>query len=127
MEILKLLKESEYNRQKIQEYLALLLQVDIDRVAKGWEKDKEVEEPRRQHATQYEEVMSSFRDLFCRRCLIFDCNLHGLQDDYPPDIQVELAIRLENSGYWKVSTRDFHFHGCQPLCLTSLLVRFYLD
>ncbi len=101
-EVLKLFKHSKHNRQGVHEYLAILLQVETQRVTKRWEKANGATEPRRQHDTQYEEAMSSFRDLFCRRCLIFDCNLHGLQDDYPPEIQLELAIRLENSGYWKV-------------------------
>jgi len=101
--VLARFKDSKYSRQKIHEYLAIILQIDVERVNARWARANGAGEPRRQHGTEYEEVMSSFRDLFCRRCLIFDCNLHGLQDDYPPDIQLELAIRLENSGYWKVS------------------------
>lgn len=102
--VLEASKDTKFKHQRVHEYLAILINVDTKRVTKRWQKINGIEEPRRQHNSPYEEVMSSFRDLFCRRCQIFDCNLHGLQDDYDPAIQLELAVRLENSGYWKVCT-----------------------
>ena len=45
--------------------------------------------------TRYEDAMDSYRSLFCRRCFIYDCNLHG--NFAAPDlkIQTELAIEKE--------------------------------
>lgn len=122
--VLERFKETRHDRQKIHEYLSILLQVKTKRVNALWEKVSGAGgEPRRQHKTKYEEVMSSFRDLFCRRCLTFDCNLHGLQEDYPPGIQLELATRLENSGFWKVSLFGWHFYNYRHAGLIRLVCR----
>lgn len=100
--VLEYLKSLDYDMDEMQEYLALLLQEDIQRVKKRWEKAKGAGVEKRQYSTKYEQVMSSFRDLFCRRCFVFDCNTHGLAaKDSPPDIQLEYALHLEESGFWK--------------------------
>ena len=105
--VLECLKDFDHDPVLIHDYLAILLQQDVQRIKARCAKMNGLEEPRRQHETKYEDIMSSFRDLFCRRCLTFDCNLHGLSEDYPSSIHLELAIRKEKSGDWKVGLLKF--------------------
>lgn len=59
-----------------------------------WEKDE-----------QYLTEMESYRSLFCNRCLVYDCNLHGGEEDYcPPSLkwQYELARQRAADHAWKV-------------------------
>mmetsp|Transcript_9861 Transcript_9861/g.22066 ORF Transcript_9861/g.22066 Transcript_9861/m.22066 type:complete len:849 (-) Transcript_9861:157-2703(-) len=64
------------------------------------------EETRRSSATaasSYEEVMDSYRNLFCRRCCIYDCNTHGNLPKPNIHLQGELAVQREKDGYWDKS------------------------
>lgn len=50
--------------------------------------------------TKFQTAMDSYRNLWCRRCYTYDCNLHGLQDKQSPNIQLEQAVRKEASSFW---------------------------
>ena len=52
-------------------------------------------------ATSYEEVMDSFRNLLCRRCFIYDCNVHGNIPKPSIELQGELAVQREKEGFWE--------------------------
>jgi len=52
-------------------------------------------------ATSYEEVMDSYRNLFCRRCFIYDCNVHGNIPKPSIEVQGELAVQREKEGFWE--------------------------
>ena len=52
-------------------------------------------------ATSYEEAMDSYRNLFCRRCFIYDCNVHGNISKPPIELQGELAVQREKEGFWE--------------------------
>lgn len=43
--------------------------------------------------THYEDVMDSFRSLFCRQCLVYDCNLHGNLP--PPNLAFQTKLAIE--------------------------------
>lgn len=103
--VLARLRQDGLDGDEAHEHLAVILQEGLNRIKRRWAKTRGTTEPRRQHSTVYEDVMSSFRDLFCRRCFMFDCNLHGLPDDFNPAIQSEMAVRFDNSGFFKVRTR----------------------
>lgn len=48
----------------------------------------------------YIDIADTFRHLFCRRCLIYDCNRHGIQKQENLKIQTSLAIAKEMEGEW---------------------------
>jgi hypothetical protein len=102
-QVLERLRHLSHDRKQVHEHLALLLQEDVERIQKRFEKANNKQEPRRLHDTPYKNIMSSFRDLFCRRCLTYDCNYHGLAEDVCPTVQAEIAVQREASGYWRVS------------------------
>ena len=52
-------------------------------------------------AVPYECIMDSYRDLFCRRCFTYDCNLHGNLPKANLHLLGELAVQKEVDGYWK--------------------------
>ncbi len=47
---------------------------------------------------QYTDVMDSYRNLFCRRCFVYDCNIHGNLVQPNLNIQTFLALRKEKEG-----------------------------
>lgn len=100
-EVLERLEQVIADTGKVHEYLALLCQVDLCQIKKCVEKINMKNETRQQpRDNSYKNSMSSFRDLFCRRCLTYDCNLHGLAEERCPDVQAEIAIQREKLGYW---------------------------
>jgi hypothetical protein len=103
--VLEGLRNLDHDRDEVHSYLALLLLKDVERVQKRFEKAKCTQEPKRLHDNPYENIMSSFRDLFCRRCLTYDCNIHGLAEKYCPTVQADIAIQREEAGFWGVSTK----------------------
>jgi len=48
----------------------------------------------------YEHIMDSYRDLFCRRCFTYDCNMHGNLPKPNIELQGELAVQKEYEGHW---------------------------
>jgi hypothetical protein len=53
--------------------------------------------------TKFLMAMDSYRQLWCRRCYTYDCNLHGLRDKQSPNVQLEQAMRKEASNFWQNS------------------------
>ena len=50
---------------------------------------------------EYEELMDSYRNLFCRRCFTYDCNFHGNLEKPNIELQGELAVLKEKEEYWQ--------------------------
>lgn len=48
----------------------------------------------------YDKIIDSYRDLFCRFCFTFDCNIHGNLPKAPIELLVELALNKEREGKW---------------------------
>ena len=51
--------------------------------------------------TPYLEAMDSYRNLFCRRCFTYDCNMHGNLPKADAQLQCNLAGSREREGYWE--------------------------
>ncbi len=49
----------------------------------------------------YTDVMDSYRNLFCRRCFVYDCNIHGNLVQPNLNIQTFLALKKEKEGSWQ--------------------------
>lgn len=48
----------------------------------------------------YLDAMDTYRPLFCRRCFIYDCNMHSNLQKPSLQLQGELAIQRERDGFW---------------------------
>ena len=49
----------------------------------------------------YETIIGSYRDLLCRRCFTYDCNIHGNLPKANLGLLGELAVQKEIDGHWK--------------------------
>ena len=49
----------------------------------------------------YDSAIDSYRELFCRRCFTYDCNIHGNLPKPNLDLLGELATQKEKDGKWK--------------------------
>ena len=59
--------------------------------------------------SSYEEAIDSYRDLFCRQCFTYDCNLHGNLPKADLRLLGELALLKEREGHWKeVRVKTFY-------------------
>eukprot|EP00980_Cylindrotheca_fusiformis_P028380 scaffold22596_cov131-Cylindrotheca_fusiformis.AAC.9 len=63
--------------------------------------EKEQSNNNSKETVTYESVMSSFQEMLCTRCLIYDCGLHGSVNPYSSDLAAEVAMKKEKSGFWK--------------------------
>ena len=85
-------------------YLSILLQVSLDHVEERWKNLHPVPEPPKPYATLYEKINSTYRSLFCRSCMVIDCNYHGIQgEERPADIELELFHRAQDAKHFEVS------------------------
>ena len=48
----------------------------------------------------YMDAMDTYRPIFCRRCFIYDCNMHGNLGKTTLELQAELAVQRERDGFW---------------------------
>ncbi|KAI2512558.1 hypothetical protein MHU86_1777 [Fragilaria crotonensis] len=48
----------------------------------------------------YLDAMDTYRPIFCRRCFIYDCNIHGNLGKASLELQGELAVQRERDGFW---------------------------
>jgi hypothetical protein len=87
---------------EVYEHLAALLHEDVSVVENVAEELKKIEPPKKKLGP-YDTVMSSFQELLCARCFRYDCGLHGLAEPYSSDLAAEVAMKKEESGFWKVS------------------------
>jgi len=55
----------------------------------------------------YESIMDSYRDLLCRRCFTYDCNIHGNLPKANLRLSGELAVQKELDGHWKEVSMNF--------------------
>jgi len=59
----------------------------------------------------YQKRIVNFRDLFCNRCFMYDCPLHGQYTKPELELQAERAARRAEHDFWKViiwGTRGMH-------------------
>ena len=56
--------------------------------------------PRNKTGESYTEIMDSYRNLFCRRCFRYDCNIHFIVQRPPQDFMTTQAMRMEEGGEW---------------------------
>ena len=77
---------------------------DSSEVSEGEETENEDDamegEPANAEDVAYLEGQDSYRFLFCRRCFIYDCNIHGLKKRANPGLQYQLAKQKERDGIW---------------------------
>ena len=90
--------------RKEQNSLSLLLDVHVDfikdyllenniRAKKKKIKDKNKRKADTENKNTYEKVMNSYQELFCRRCLTYDCYKHG--NLKKPDMKFQFARALK--------------------------------
>jgi hypothetical protein len=72
-------------------------------------------------AVEYENFVDSYRNLFCRRCFTYDCNVHGNLPKANLDLLAELAAQKESDGHWKEvsvgSTTHARPHSTLCMCV----------
>jgi hypothetical protein len=115
--VLEMIHGLDHSHRQMRAYLAHIMQEPEKRIEDRFRATNGVttEKKKKSDRSQYEEAMSSFRDLFCRRCCIYDCNLHGLAENYDPGLQGELALQSELNANWKVRRGTLHLlfvQGC---------------
>eukprot|EP00956_Cyclotella_meneghiniana_P018955 scaffold32031_cov63-Cyclotella_meneghiniana.AAC.1 len=62
---------------------------------------------RTEHPTCYQEAVDSYRDLFCRICFTYDCQIHGNLPKPNMKLLGELAISKDHEGHWKEARHIF--------------------
>jgi len=65
-------------------------------------------DPKEAAVPPYESIMDSYRDLLCRRCFTYDCNIHGNLPKANLRLLGELAVQKELDGHWK----EVSIHSC---------------
>lgn len=51
-------------------------------------------------AVSYDNIIDTYRDLFCRRCFTYDCNVHGNLPKANLNLLGELAVQKEQEKKW---------------------------
>ena len=64
----------------------------------------------------YTSIMDSYRDLLCRRCFTYDCNIHGNLPKANITLLGELAVQKELDGRWT----EVSFSYCGWVCTLIL-------
>jgi hypothetical protein len=68
----------------------------------------------------YEDAINTYRDLFCRICFTYDCQIHGNIPKANLQLLGELAVAKANEGHWKEVCMVAH-----KLLLTMLILITY--
>lgn len=63
-------------------------------------------------AVPYQSIIDSYRNLFCRRCFTYDCNIHGNLPKASLDLLGELAVQKESDGQWDDVDKDIDTVVC---------------
>lgn len=108
-EVLKRMKEETEITPAILEALADIMdEEDDEKVQKRWHdiQNAPAVEPKKKPAKTspktYEDAMDTYGRVFCRRCYIYDCNMHQFKDERPDlNLQYELSTQLERDGHWE--------------------------
>ena len=61
----------------------------------------------------YLDAMDTYRPLFCRRCFVYDCNMHGNLNKPSLELQGELAVQKEREGFWSEEVGHAHDNCCR--------------
>jgi SET domain len=51
---------------------------------------------------RFRKKFDSYRELWCRRCYTYDCNLHGIREKPKLTTQLELGLKKERSRFWQM-------------------------
>ncbi|KAL7482868.1 hypothetical protein ACHAW6_008523 [Cyclotella cf. meneghiniana] len=62
----------------------------------------------------YEEAVDSYRDLFCRRCFTYDCQIHGNLPKSNLQLLGELAMQKDREGHWNELDEDLDLDNFPP-------------
>eukprot|EP00980_Cylindrotheca_fusiformis_P018721 scaffold6238_cov106-Cylindrotheca_fusiformis.AAC.7 len=103
------------NPTAVAEHLAMLLREDGTFVKESVAEVDTKSQAETKKSVPYDTVMSSFRELLCTRCMLYDCGLHGLTNAYSSELAAEVAMKKEESGFWKESTPSICLPVVSPL------------
>lgn len=95
LEGLSLLVKNEYwTPERLRERYDMALK-DLEAKPEALSAGTVAAEPTKDHDARYLHGKDSYRNLFCRRCYVYCCNLHSILDKPSLQLQYELGIQAE--------------------------------